>query len=98
MIEPYWAPQNQLLCDHYKDVDIPFTPVETPEVSMQMDWSFDEFIDFIQSFSASRRFVDALGNEFWDIAISKLSKYWPDHHEKRQVDLEFVWYVGIFKD
>ncbi|WP_162674666.1 class I SAM-dependent methyltransferase [Vibrio variabilis] len=49
-IEPYWAAQNRLLWDHYKDVDFPFKQLDVPDIKMQVDWSLDEFISFIQTF------------------------------------------------
>ncbi|USD65930.1 class I SAM-dependent methyltransferase [Vibrio sp. SCSIO 43136] len=94
IVEPYWAKQNRLLWDHYRDIDIPFTRLEVPEINMQMSWTLDEFMSFLCTFSATRRCIADIGDAFVDQAYAELEKVWGDRLTKRQVDLEFILLAG----
>lgn len=91
-IESYWAPQNRLLWDHYRDVEFPFTQLSPPSFEMKVDWTLDEYLDFICTFSATRLCIDEHGDEFIKQARKMLLELWGDG--KKEVNLDFVLYVG----
>ncbi|EGQ8181214.1 TPA: methyltransferase domain-containing protein [Vibrio parahaemolyticus] len=94
VIEPYWAPQNRLLWEHYENIDIPFSRLPAPKIEMQASLTLDEFISFICTFSATRRCIDDIGDSFIKHAHLEFSKVWGQEADKRIVDLEFVLFVG----
>lgn len=57
IIAPYWAANNQLLWNGYRDADIafPFTRLATPNFSMQLDWTVDQLLAYLQTWSAYKR-------------------------------------------
>ncbi len=91
-IEPYWAPQNKLLWDKYKAVNFPFSRLSPPDIDMKVEWTKEEFIDFVGTFSATRRCIEVAGNGFLKEANEKLGRLWGNG--KLVVDLDFVLYVG----
>lgn len=94
VIEPYWAPQNKLLWSHYRDLEIPFEKIESPEFSMQVNWNLNEFFNFLHTFSATRRCMDATGTAFFDNAYAHVATIWGNPEARKTVDLEFVFYAG----
>lgn len=96
-LEPYWAAQNALIWNHYRDVDIPFERVETPEFIMQMHWDLDQLFDFIKTFSATRKAVDVIGSEFLHSAYIEMQQHWGKALELRKISFDFVFYVGVRK-
>ena len=94
IIEPYWAPQNKLIWNHYRDLNIPFAKQETPKFTMSVDWDLDELFGLMHTFSATRRCMDAIGEHFLDAAYSIVADIWGAPDLKRHVDLDFVFYVG----
>ncbi len=94
VIEPYWAPQNQLLCDHYQNVEFPFTPIDTPKFEMKVTWTLDEFMSFIRTFSATRLCIEEQGEDFFLAARQALVSSWGAPSNKREIDLDFVFIAG----
>lgn len=95
IIDPYWAPQNQLLWNHYRDVRFPFQQIDHPVFSMTKRWNLDELFAFIHTFSATRRCMQDLGDDFFIIAYEKVKQAWGDEKIKRTADFDFVFYVGV---
>ncbi len=96
-IQPYWAPQNKLLWNHYKDIDFPFTKVNPPNFFMAVNWNLEEFFDFVHTFSATRRCMEEHGREFFDTALNTMARQWGDIEQKKTINLDFVLYVGKMK-
>ncbi|KJY79271.1 hypothetical protein TW78_00780 [Vibrio coralliilyticus] len=94
VIEPYWAPQNRLLWDHYENIELPFSRLSTPELKMQVNWNLDEFLSFVSTFSAARRCVDDIGDSFLHEARDELIKVWGPETTKQLIDLDFVLLAG----
>jgi len=86
VIEPYWAPQNALLLNHYRG--------DSPNFIMQENWNLNDFFNFLHTFSATRRCMDAIGIRFFDDAYENVVKIWGDREEKKTVSFEFVFYAG----
>ena len=53
-IHSYWAPQAQLLWNHYRDVSFPFQRENTPDIEMSMEWNLNELFAYMRSWSATR--------------------------------------------
>jgi len=93
-IEPYWAPQNRLLWDHYVDINFPFNKVDSPDFTMEVSWNINQFFDFIHTFSATRQCMKNQGTLFFETAFNTMSRVWGSAEEKRIVHLDFVFYAG----
>jgi SAM-dependent methyltransferase len=94
VVEPYWAANNKLLWNHYRDLVIPFEKLESPKFTMETRWNLDEFFNFIHTFSATRRCMDVMGDEFFQKGYAAVGKLWGDANQKKPVDLDFVFYAG----
>ncbi len=94
-IEPYWAEQNQILWNRYRDVPFPFERVDTPEFEMKMEWDLDQLFSYLQTWSAVRQYIQKEGTE--DFLIStyeKLKSVWGDIGQKKVVKMDFTLLVG----
>ncbi|MEM7360649.1 MAG: class I SAM-dependent methyltransferase [Pseudomonadota bacterium] len=98
VIAPYWAPNNQLLWNHYRDIQFPFIEIDTPKFSMNVEWNLYELFDLLHTFSATRRCMDAIGDQFFVAAFEQVSDFWQTRHAdkstRQEFELEFVCYVG----
>lgn len=57
---------------------------------MKVEWSLNEYFNFIHSFSATRRCMDSIGSDFFDDAYNKVAKLWGNGESRRMVVLDFV--------
>jgi len=95
IIEPYWATQNQLIWNHYRDIDFPFKRLETPLFDMTMELNLDELFTLIHTFSATRRCMDKIGESFFNEAYRKVAKAWGEAKLKKKIAFDFVFYAGV---
>lgn len=93
-IEPYWAAQNQLLWNHYRDVPIPFEQIETPQFEMSVTWDFDELFAYIQTWSAAREHIRENGDAFLGHTYEAMLPAWGNPQEKKRIAMDFVLVVG----
>lgn len=93
VIRPYWARRNKLLWDGYKDVPFPLEPLEVPNIELTMHWSVEQFFAYLHSWSATRRCMDAIGDEFFETSFRKVREAWGNEPE-RPVSMEFVLIAG----
>lgn len=56
VIAPFWAPNNRINWEGYRDVDIrfPFTRISHPAFTIELAWSFRQILAFMQTWSAYR--------------------------------------------
>jgi ubiquinone/menaquinone biosynthesis C-methylase UbiE len=93
-IKPYWAKQNQLLWNGYRDVPFPFERVDTPEIKMKMKWDFNQLFSYLQTWSSVRQCLKEEGNDFLVRTHESLKSMWGDVKEKKPIELDFVFLAG----
>jgi ubiquinone/menaquinone biosynthesis C-methylase UbiE len=94
VIELYWAKQNQLVWNAYKDIDFPFEKITTPPIAMTQRWNLAQVLNYIHSWSATRRCMQEQGMAFFDSAVKKIEAAWGDAHEIKEVSMNFHLYAG----
>ena len=89
VIAPYWPPRKKLLHDGYRDVPFPFERIEPPPMEMYADWSFDQLMAFVRSWSGVQRRIAAEGDQFFNAAAASLKSAWgnPDDPKRCEMDL-----------
>jgi SAM-dependent methyltransferase len=98
VIEEDWAPQNAILWNGYKDVPMPFTPVETPELCIQASWSLYQLLAYVHTWSATRRCMARMGTDFFARAESALVAHWGSPETVRKVVMPLHFLVGRFTE
>jgi SAM-dependent methyltransferase len=82
-----WAPENALLWNGYRDIALPFTPIPTPDLQIEALWSFQQLMAFVHTWSAVRRCMTRLGDDFFRQAITELGQRWGDLAAVRRVTM-----------
>ncbi len=93
-IQPYWAEQNQLLWNDYRDVPFPFEKVKTPNLEMVVEWDFEELFAYIQTWSAARERIREKGDEFLVRTRESVLPAWGNPSERKRIPMNFVLLVG----
>lgn len=94
IIEPFWSQQNKLLWNHYKDIAIPFEKIDSPSFTMEVKWDLNEYFNYLHTFSATRRCMDSIGNEFFNNAYEEVSNLWGKSEKSNKIAFDFVFYAG----
>ena len=60
-VDRYWLPERATVERGYRDIVPPMPTIETPAFRMQLDWTADQMIDYMRTWSASQRYRRATG-------------------------------------
>ncbi len=85
IIEPYWASNNRIVWDGYKTVDFPFKRLATPDIDLTNQWDLHQFVDYLHTWSATRRCMEEIGDDFFNAAKENLTKVWGDPNTKMTI-------------
>ena len=96
IIDPYFAPHNRLLWNHYRDIEFPFEAIDIPEINMQAELNLDQLFAFLHTASATRRCMQDQGDEFFKQAYKNAASAWGDTEQHRTFSFDFVFYAGRF--
>lgn len=53
----YWPPERRFIEGGYRDLPFPFDELDAPDFHMSVNWSLAEFLGYLGTWSAYRRFV-----------------------------------------
>ncbi len=52
-VENYWPPERDIVMNLYRDITFPWTEIEVPTIHMQENWTVDQLLGYIRTWSAS---------------------------------------------
>lgn len=85
IIEPYWAPNNKLAWETYRSLELPFNPVAAPKINLENHWNLNQFLDYIHTWSATRRCMGDIGHDFFEVARREFETLWGDPKQEKVV-------------
>ncbi len=94
IIEPYWASNNKLVWDGYKAIDFPFPLMDVPKVDIKNNWNLDQFLNYIHTWSGTRRCMDNIGTDFFESAKDEMLRSWGDPKQKKMVKNQLIIIAG----
>jgi ubiquinone/menaquinone biosynthesis C-methylase UbiE len=88
VLGPYWAPERKLVETGYATLAFPFSPIDTPRFEMRQEWTLDEVLGYVESWSALQKYRKQTGRDplagmrprfesAWGAAGSRRSVVWP---------------------
>ncbi|MGI8655837.1 MAG: class I SAM-dependent methyltransferase [Pyrinomonadaceae bacterium] len=91
VVGAYWPPERKLIEDGYRSLLFPFEELNAPPPAMQAEWSLDELLGYLRSWSATQRFIETRGVDPLTNFADELRKAWDAPEEKKTV----VWPLSI---
>ena len=61
VIGPYWPSERHHVETGYRELHFPFERINTPNVSMQVEWNASQLTGYLRSWSATARYHEATG-------------------------------------
>lgn len=81
----YWPPQRRLVDERYRGIPFPFSEVDVPEFAMTADWTLDELLGYVGTWSAVGRCRIARQADPVAILASRLDMLWGPRNTRRRV-------------
>jgi ubiquinone/menaquinone biosynthesis C-methylase UbiE len=77
-IEPFWPPERQLVDEGYRSIPFPLVEIPTPSFSMTANWTAEQAIGYLCTWSAFQRYLDRHGEEKIVTLLDQLQDHWGD--------------------
>lgn len=84
-VGPYWPDKFELVDDGYRSLAFPFEELKPPSMSIEREWNMEDMLDFIRTWSPTRRFVAANGYDPTELIVEPLTRAWGNREKRRPV-------------
>lgn len=76
VVGPYWPAERELVREAYADIPFPFRALPMPPVTLEREWTMEELMGYVRTWSATARFVAARGHDPLPALAAPLSATW----------------------
>ena len=89
-IGEYWGFDRKLVEDQYQTVAFPFENVAYREFEFIQEWSLDDFLGYLKTWSAVKRFEKENGSNPVDDWTAKFAELWGDSVTRKVITPVFL--------
>lgn len=75
----FWPPERKMIEDGYQSIELPGARIDAPEFEMTLEWTADEMLGYLGTWSASRRYAAANGHDPVALIGDSLRQAWVEH-------------------
>ena len=93
ILKNYWPPERQLLYDKYKSIPFPFKKIEAPEFEMITEWTYNDLLGFLDTWSGTQKFKDRENKDPLTLIREELIETWGDEKFKKTT-WKFILIIG----
>jgi SAM-dependent methyltransferase len=83
VVGPFWPPERRLVDDRYRSLPFPFEPVSAPAFEISTEWSLDDLLGYLGTWSATRAYMKAKGADPLIELGRRLAPLWPDREMRK---------------
>lgn len=76
IVGPYWPPDRGMIERGYEEVQLPFDAIDPPPFAMEKDWTLDDAIGYLGTWSATRGYIAAHGHDPVALVRDELADAW----------------------
>lgn len=82
VVGPYWPPEREILSAGFRDIELPFPEVDAPGFELTARWNRERFLSYVETWSATNRYLAKQGANPVRILRSWLEPFWPPQEER----------------
>lgn len=94
IVGPYWPPERIFVESGYRTLPFPFARVPLPAFDMQAEWTADELLAYLGTWSATKRFEAHHGRDPRDEIAEPLVNAWGSRHLRRRMEWPLSFLAG----
>jgi SAM-dependent methyltransferase len=76
IVGPFWPPERVHIEKGYRDLPFPFEEESAPKLFMQSNWSLDQLLGYLRTWSATQRYTQAHGTDPVLLIEKELTSIW----------------------
>lgn len=77
VLKGYWPKGREILDNGFKDVSFPFREIDTPPIELSRDWTLNELLGYVRSWSAVNRYLARNSSDPVTKLEADLAQSWP---------------------
>lgn len=85
VVGPYWPPERRLIDERYRTIPFPIAELVPPAFHMEADWTLDEYLGYLGTWSATQRYRQQQGTDPLPALRAELLHAWSAPQAKRVV-------------
>jgi len=89
----YWDAERQYVDENYATIPFPFSEIETPRFEIKLNWTFEHFINYFNTWSAVKHFIKRNGHNPVDALANEVKGHWGDM-PMREVSFPLLLRIG----
>ncbi|MCD6017067.1 MAG: methyltransferase protein [Bacteroidetes bacterium] len=93
-VDAYWQPENRLVEKEYTTIPFPFQIISSPEFYSEKEMDLDELIGYLNTWSATQRFITDRQFNPTEQLKKELMSLWPDSSSKKKLTWRLIVKVG----
>jgi SAM-dependent methyltransferase len=82
VVGPYWPPGREHVENGYRDLAMPWPAVDAPALDMRAEWTRDELLGYVSTWSATVKLVQTVGAAPVEALHDALARVWPDDERR----------------
>jgi ubiquinone/menaquinone biosynthesis C-methylase UbiE len=90
----YWPPQRKTVDEQYRSVKFPFEELAAPKLVMEREWNLEQLVGYLRSWSATVRYIEAMGTDPTEELRARLARQWGDPQQTRRIRWPFTIRAG----
>lgn len=92
---PYWMPERRWIDAELRDLPFPFATIAAPPFAMRMRWTLPQYLAYLRTWSASKKFEAARGHDPVGLVEAELESVWDDPATTREVRFPLYLRAGL---
>ena len=97
IVGPFW-PAERALVERFRELPFPFQEKKTPSFQMNANWTMDQLLGYLRSWSATQGFMAARGEDPLEQIRGELRGIWGNPRQRRRVRWPLTLRVGVKGD
>lgn len=94
VVDDYWHEENRLVDQGYATIPFPFQEINPPKLEMSKNWSLDELLGLVGSWSAVQRYIQENKKDPVQLLEDELVSVWGNREEKKEMNWELILKIG----
>ena len=85
ILGPYWPPERRHIEAGYRTLPFPRPELAVPHLAMVLEWSLEQLLGYLSSWSATNRYIQAHGRDPLLPFRAAIAPYWGDPAIRRNI-------------
>lgn len=94
---PFWDEEREYLDEGYRTILFPFEELTVPEFKMEVQWSQEQLLNYLNTWSAVKHYQDKNGENPLNLIKKDVETHWGSN-EKRMFEFPLLVRVGTKKE